>query len=109
LTSDSELPFVDDVTSFVRRANGSSQEYIMPSQLPGLYGTEAAFFASAGLPTYSNGVIQLDKLQGPTTLGYIYGGIFSTVPNTTDPGSQTTSSNQVFKVTLVPTAGSLIV
>ena len=102
LTSDTELPFVNDVTSLVQRGDGSTQEYIMPSQLPALLGTGAAFFASPGLPTYSNGVVKLNKLQGPTTLGYIYGGIYSTVPNTTDPESQTTSSNLVFKVTLTP-------
>jgi hypothetical protein len=47
-------------------------------------------------------VIKLSQLHGPTTLGYIYGGIFSQVGNTTDPGAQTTASNQVFKVTLTP-------
>ena len=104
LTSDPELPFVDDVTTYALSANGSSQEFIMPSQLPGRYGTGAAFFAAPGLPTYSNGVINLAKLTGPTTLGYMYGGIYSTVGDTTNPDTQTTSSNQVFQVTLVPTA-----
>ncbi|WP_145951954.1 hypothetical protein [Paludisphaera borealis] len=102
LTSDPELPFVDDVTSLVKSADGSFQEFIMPSQLPGLLGAEAAYFQSPGLPTYSNGVIKLDQLSGPTTLGYIYGGIVSSVPNTTTPAGQTTASNRVFKVTLTP-------
>src|SRR5205807_160541 len=100
--SDPQMPFVNDVTSFVRRADGSAREYMMPTQLPGLFGTEAAFFASPGLPSYPNGVVKLDQLQGPTTLGYIYGGIFSKLPNTTNPRTQTTASNLVFKVTLVP-------
>ena len=104
LTSDPQLPFVDDVTSLVRSADGSSREYIMPSQFPGLLGAEADFYASPGLPVYSNGVIKLDQLSGPTTLGYIYGGIVSQVPNTTSSLSQTTASNRVFKVTLTPTA-----
>src|SRR5262249_53024153 len=43
LTSDTFLPFVDDVTTLVQNANGS-QEYEMPSQLPGFYGAEARFF-----------------------------------------------------------------
>jgi hypothetical protein len=102
LTEDTELPFVDDVTTFTQGANGTDQEYIMPSQLPGRYGTEAAFLAAPGIPRYRNGVIKLDRLQGPTTIGYIYGGIYSTVGDTTDPPSQTTSSNQVFQVTLIP-------
>ena len=104
LTQDPELPFVDDVTTYALAANGSSQEYIMPSQLPGRYGTGAAFFTAPGVPTFSNGVINLAKLTGPTTLGYMYGGIYSTVGDTTNPDTQTTSSNQVFRVTLVPTA-----
>jgi hypothetical protein len=102
LTTDTELPFVNDVTTFVPSSNGSDQEYMMPSQLPGRYGTEARFFTTPGLPQYSNGVIKLNQLKGPTIIGYIYGGIYSTVANTTDPNSQTTSSNQVFQVTLIP-------
>ena len=96
------MPFVNDVTTLVRRADGSRQEYIMPSQLPALLGAESAFFASPGLPTFENGVIRLDQLAGPTTLGHIYGGILSTVGNTQDPLTQTTASNLVLKVTLVP-------
>ena len=73
----------------------------MPSQLPGRYGAEAAFFATPGLPAYSNGVLKFNKLAATTTLGYIYGGVFSTVGDTMDPATQTTASNQVFQVTLV--------
>lgn len=101
LSSDPEIPFVNDVTSLVQSKNGSIQEYIMPSQLPGRYGAESAFFASSGLPTYANGVINFARLPRVATLGYIYGGVFSTVGNTSNPATQTTASNQVFKVTLV--------
>jgi hypothetical protein len=102
LTSDTMLPFVDDVTTLQQRANGTSQEFIMPSQFPGLYGAGASYLAAPGLPTTSNGVIELRDLKGPTTLGYIYGGIVSTTPNTTDQETQTTASDQVFKLVLVP-------
>jgi hypothetical protein len=101
LTSDTELPFVDDVTTLVQNANGS-QEYAMPSQLPGFYGAEARFFANPQLAAYSNGVIQLDSLTQSATLGYMYGGIFSTAANTTDQTTQTKASNALFKVVLVP-------
>ena len=102
LSEDTGLPFVNDVTSLVAKANGTAREYIMPSQLPGRYGAAASYLASPDLPTLPNGVINLRKLRGPTTLGYIYGGIVSTVPNTTDPATQTTASSKIFKVTLVP-------
>ena len=102
LTSDPGLPFVDDVTSLVQTSNGSTQEYEMPSQLPGLYGAEARFFTSPQLPAYSNGVIQLDQLDQSVTLGYMYGGIVSTAAETTDQTTQTMASNAVFRVVLVP-------
>jgi len=102
LTQDTNLPFVDDVTTMVQNANGTTQEYAMPSQLPGLYGAEARFFATAGLPQYSNGVIQLDQVTQPTTLGYMFGGILSTVGDTTNPATQTSATNALFQVVLVP-------
>lgn len=101
LTSDTMLPFVDDVTTLAQNASGT-QEYEMPSQLPGFYGAEARFFANPQLSTYSNGVIQLDHLHQSVTLGYMYGGIVSTVANTTDQTTQTMASNALFKVVLVP-------
>lgn len=92
-------PFVNNVTTLVQKANGQSQEYMMPSTLPGLYGAEAAYFPNTALPQYANGVLQLDNLTEPTTLGYIYGGIFAPEPL----GSLTSiATSAVFKVTLTP-------
>ena len=73
---------------------------------PGYYGAYSAFMANPPVPTYSNGVIKLNKLKGPTVLGYIYGGIYSTVPETSGnpivAETQTGASNQVFAVILTP-------
>jgi len=103
LMENAELPFVDDVTAFVQQPNGAGQEYEMPSQLPGLFGAESRFFPAAGLPQYANGVLNLDQLlTQTTTLGYMYGGIVSTVGNTTNEAVQTMASNAIFKITLVP-------
>jgi hypothetical protein len=101
LTSDTGLPFVNDVTSIVQNASGE-QEYAMPSQLPGFYGAEAMFFTNPQLPKYSNGVVQFNELEQMVTLGYMYGGIVSTVPNTTNQAEQTKASSAVFRVVLVP-------
>lgn len=109
-TEQPSLPWIDDVTSLVRSADGSFQEYTMspiPSVTPdgtGYYGANAAFFGNQALSTYCNDVIRLAKLRGPTVLGYMYGGIYSTVQSTTtDTFSQTGASNQVFQITLTPT------
>ena len=101
LSEDTNLPFVPDISDFVTSANGTIREYSLTPQLPALLGAEAAFFENPTLPTYSNGVIQLDKLGGPTVLGYMYGGIQSTSANTFQ-GQPTFATPAVFVVTLVP-------
>jgi hypothetical protein len=98
--------WVDNVTTLERRKNGSDQEFIMAS-LPGNYGAYSAFLANPFVPQYANGVIELDKLKGPTIIGYVYGGIYSTVaqtsPNPAIEATQTGASNQVFEVVVTPT------
>ncbi|MFM8290764.1 MAG: hypothetical protein ACKOC4_03570 [Planctomycetia bacterium] len=110
LTEDAGLPWVDDVTTLVRAGNGSFQEYIMPpipAVTPGStgnYGANAAFFINQAVPASSNGVVALDRLRGPTVVGYMFGGIYSTVSNTSGNTFRATgASNQVFQITLTPT------
>jgi hypothetical protein len=98
LTEDTGLPFTPDITAQVTSANGLRREYSILPQLPGLLGASAAFFHNPGLPTYANGVIQLDKLTGPTVLGYMFGGIQAFVPNF----GPSVATPDVFLVTLVP-------
>ncbi len=101
LSEDTNLPFTPDITTQVTSANGLKREYILQPQLPGFFGAEAAFFQNPSLPTYANGVIQYDKLSGPTVLGYMYGGIESTAANTFQ-GQPTFATPAVFLVTLMP-------
>jgi hypothetical protein len=102
LTTGGNSPgWVDDVSSLVQSQNGHDQEYIMPP-LPGDYGAYSEVLANPSVPTYNNGVIKLAKLKRPTVVGYVYGGIYSTVAQTTE-ASQTGASNQVFAVTITPT------
>jgi hypothetical protein len=68
--------------------------------VPGYFGASAAFFQNPSLPTYANGVVQLDKLTGPTVLGYMYGGIQALVPDF----GPSVATPDVFLVTLVPNA-----
>ena len=104
LTSGGNSPgWVDDVSSLVESKNGLYQEYIMPPiPGPGYFGAYSGFFASPSVPAYSNGVVKLNKLKRAIVLGYVYGGIFSTVQQTANTITQTGASNQVFQVTLTP-------
>ena len=66
-----------------------------------LIGAGAYFINSPTAPQYSNQVINIDQLSEPTVLGYIVGGIMSTVPNTSSQ-ADSTASPYVFAVTLNP-------
>lgn len=71
---------------------------------PLLFGAGAQFFPAGGLPSYGNGVLDLDRLGGsqPYVIGYVVGGIMSTLPNT-NAQSDTAASPYIFKVMLTST------
>ena len=79
----------------------------IPAVTPGStgnYGANAAFFMNQALPATSKGVILLSRLRGPTVVGYMFGGIYSTVSNTSSNTFRATgASNQVFQITMTPT------
>jgi hypothetical protein len=118
--TDFGLPFVNDITSVVIDPAGNYTQHWLGefpevNDLDGKrlrFGANAEFFPADGIETYSNGVIKLDELIGPTTLGYIYGGIIANGPHTRsgDPPATTSASNIVFTVvyTPVPEPGSAV-
>jgi hypothetical protein len=108
-----EIPFINQVTTIQMDKNGNFTQYLMDSQYPTILSTQTnpgntllfgagAYFISNNISKYPNAVINLDNIRQATVIGYIVGGIQSTVPNTsTDADSS--ASPYVFKVTLVPT------
>ncbi|MEP7063286.1 MAG: hypothetical protein ABI881_12900 [Betaproteobacteria bacterium] len=112
LVTDAELPFINQVTTVLHGANGTDSQYLMSAEYPLiastgsnpgnalLFGSAAHVFATAGLPRYANGVLDLDLIgTQPRIVGYIVGGIMSTLPNTVTQ-SDTAASPTIFKVTL---------
>ena len=111
--TDSELPFINQVTTIQMDKSGNFTQYLMNSQYPVIPSTGAnpgnpllfgagAYFIASNILQYPNGVINLDNIRKPTVIGYIVGGIQSTVPNT-NVITDSTASAYIFKVTLVPT------
>lgn len=95
LVPDSEIPFVNTVTTVRIDSSGNCQQYLMDSQYPTilstfsnpgntlLFGSEARFIRANQLPYFPNGVFSLDEVgASPVLLGYIVGGIQSTLGNT---------------------------
>lgn len=110
--TDNELPFINQVSTVQMDKNGKFSQYIMDSQYPVILSTgsnpgnpllfgSAAYFIPDVLSQYPNGDINLDNIRKPTVIGYIVGGIQSTLPNT-NSSSDSSASPYVFKVTLVP-------
>jgi len=116
LTYQAEYPFTNQMTAVTRDvAGGYRQQYVgeypftpfvSGTRTFSLYGAEAKFFASPGLPataTYANGVFNLDELLalGSGTIGHIFGGIVSSVPNTSSR-LDSTASPEIFSVIITP-------
>lgn len=111
--TDSEVPFINQVTTININKKKEYAQFIMDNEYPFiastgtnpgnqlLFGTEARFFHAPGVATFRNDVIQLDTIKKPTVIGYIVGGIMSTLPNTVTP-ADSTSSPYIFTVKVVP-------
>jgi hypothetical protein len=111
--TDEEIPFINQVTTIKIDKKGHYTQYLMDGQYPDipstgsnpgnqlLFGAEAQFFPAKAIPTFKNGVIALDHLpDSPVVLGYIVGGIMSTLPNT-NTASDSTASPYIFTVKLI--------
>lgn len=112
-TTDTEIPFINQITTIKIDKERTFTQHLMDSEYPVIlstgsnpgnrliFGAEAVFIPKADIPLFSNGVIQLDALpKGPTVIGYIVGGIMSTLPNT-NTAADSTASPYVFAVTLI--------
>ncbi|HEY3394246.1 MAG TPA: hypothetical protein VGK58_16150, partial [Lacipirellulaceae bacterium] len=110
--TDHDLPFINDITSVVIDAAGNYRQHWL-GEFPAIndlegkrlrFGANAEFFLAHGIETFANGVIKLDELSGPTTLGYIYGGIIANGPHTRsgDPPATSSASNIIFTVVYTP-------
>jgi hypothetical protein len=101
LIQDNNVPFVKTIARVTRDSKGIMSEYKLPVEMPSLLGAGAEFIIVPNVSIYQNEVIKLDELSDDSTLvGYIYGGISSTGANIffTNNGTQSSASNQIFKV-----------
>jgi hypothetical protein len=121
------LPFTNDVTTIEIDKHGIYRQYLMretfpiinssPPLCPGFppmtctgnplqtiyfFGSNSEFIPTEGLPTFPNGVIALDKLgKKPVVVGYIVGGIASTIADT-NCTTDSQASFYIFKVIISP-------
>jgi hypothetical protein len=107
-TRDDNMPYSNQMSDVVRSDDGHYSQHLLSEDFPLLtdpsgkvlrFGTNAEFFAAPGLTAFANGVLDLDAITEPTTIGYLYGGIVADNGN----GGKTAASDLVFEVKLYPT------
>lgn len=99
LNCDSLIPFINDITTFTRHADGKMEETILPVHLRGLLGSNALFIPNLSIAHYDNGVIKLRELpKTKTFIGYLFGGIKASKPNK----GPSTSNDTVYRIYLTP-------
>ena len=111
--SDEQIPFTNQVTVIERKKDGQYQQYLLANQYPTilstasnpgntlLFGAGGIFITAPNIPAYANGVLDLTKIKKPTIIGYIIGGIQSTLPDTIT-AADSAASPYIFKVILTP-------
>lgn len=111
--TDSEVPFINQITTVKIDKDCQFSQYLMDNEYPVIlsqgtnpgnrliFGAGAYYFNSGEVSEFSNNVVDLDKVRGKTVIGYIVGGIMSTVSNTSSK-ADSTASPYIFKVVLTP-------
>ncbi len=105
---DSNIPFTNQATAVVRKANGKYEQTLLQSaEYPRvkdksgarlMFGAEAPLILDPATPTIGNGLVDLRAAlkKGGGRIGWIFGGIAAEQPNS----GPTAASNEVFEVIL---------
>jgi hypothetical protein len=108
LIQDADVPFVRTIARVTQEADGSTAEFRLPVDMPGLLGAGAEFIPAAGLAQAGPGILDLDALLGSlgsadsVLLGHLFGGISSPQPNVfwIEDGTLSSAYSQVLAVWL---------
>ena len=103
LVDDPDVPFVKTISLVTRDASGKMTE-VQIGEMPALLGSSAEFLVHPDAPLKMPEVIDLASVSSDSLLiGYIAGGIESSLPNIfwINDGTQSVASSRLFKVYLV--------
>ncbi len=102
LVQDDNVPFVKTISRVTRLNDGTMQEVKLNIEMPTLVGSGSEFIPIHDTTIYYNDeIVDINAIpQQKTLIGYIVGGIESTLPNIffINDGTQSSASNVVFKV-----------
>ncbi|MEY3367498.1 MAG: hypothetical protein RI973_653 [Bacteroidota bacterium] len=109
LTDDPEVPFVKTISLVTRHGDGAMEE-VKLGDMPALLGAGAAFLPAEALPLLPNGVLDFDALADGQVLGFVAGGIESTLPNVLflNGDNLSAASNRLFRVVIRKSATPVV-
>lgn len=112
--TDPEIPFISQTTTVRIDKHGNYTQHFMKhggfplirsktinAGNPLLFGSEAEVILFNYIPKYNNDVVLLDSIKKPILIGYMVGGIKSTMPNTKIQ-ADSSPSRYLFKVIVEP-------
>lgn len=104
LIKDDNVPFVNTIATVYRDREGIMKEKKLEAKMPGFLGAGSEFIPIDAYSQFDNGVIKYDQLSKDTVMvGYIYGGIRSTMKNIffVNNGTQSIASPVIYEVHLI--------
>lgn len=103
MVQDNDVPFVNTIANVSRDGDGSLGEQILPTEMPGFLGAGSEFIIDPASPLFNDNIINGDEIGDDyMSVGYIFGGIRSTMPHVFFSNDENASEavNTVYKVSI---------
>jgi len=103
LVQDNDVPFVNTIADVSQSKDGTLNERVLATQMPGYLGAGSEFILSAESEEFADDILSGAFIgEDFTEVGYIFGGIRSSLPNIfwINEGLESEASNTIYKVSL---------
>ena len=103
LVQDNDVPFVNTITDISMTGEGAMHEKVLESSMPGLLGAGSEFIFKHDVELVGEDILSGDDIKNEfVDVGYIYGGIRSSLPNIfwINTGTESAASNTIYKVAI---------
>lgn len=103
LVQDNDVPFVNTIAEVSRNTTGEFSEAILSTNMPGYLGAGSVFIFNSDAQLLDDDILDADLIGDEyTDIGYIYGGIRSSLPNIfwINEGNESSASEVIYKVSI---------
>ena len=103
LVQDNDVPFVNTIADISMTGEGVMHEKVLDSTMPGYLGAGSEFIFKQDVEMVEEGILSGDDINNEfLDVGFIYGGIRSSLPNIfwVNTGNESVASNTIYKVAI---------